>query len=201
MNLRDLVRLNELWTPVYPYLARHVAELLATEPAEVLEIGPFSGGLTLALSSLWPRANFTIAAEPPELQALKTQEIGGRQIFQHPGVTMVATPLCPLELPSGLYDLVLFRGAFFFLTAAMLQEIFRVLKAGGIGFIGGGYGRHTPPEVIAPLAEESRSLNYRLGKKWVSREEVDDLIAAAGLESSCRVSTDGGLWIILRRSG
>lgn len=54
LNPAELQRLNELWAPVYHYLARQVAELLPAAPATVLELGPFSGGLSLALAD-WAR--------------------------------------------------------------------------------------------------------------------------------------------------
>lgn len=201
MDLDDLRRLNELWAPVYPHLARQVAELVPVEPAAVLELGPFSGGLSLALAARWPGTSFTLAASREELAVLRTLALPGGPPERHPRVTLAASALLPLALPEKHYDLVIFRGAFFFLTPDILREAFRVLKVGGVGFLGGGYGRYTPPEVIASLAEESRELNYRLGKRWVSPAEVEELMAAAGLAAQARLAREGGLWIILRRDG
>jgi SAM-dependent methyltransferase len=201
LNQTELRRLNELWAPVYPYLARQVAELVPAEPAAVLELGPFSGGLSLALAARWPRASFTLAAPREELAVLRTLALPGGPPEGHPQITFVPTALVPLDLPEKHYNLVIFRGAFFFLTPGILREAFRVLKTGGVGFIGGGYGRYTPPELIASLAEDSRDLNYRLGKRRVSLAEVEELIAAAGLATQARLTSEGALWIVLRRDG
>ena len=43
----------------------------------------------------------------------------------------------------------------------LLQEVFRVLKDGGMAFIGGGFGKGTPRELIDEIADESRQLNAR----------------------------------------
>ena len=90
------------------------------------------------------------------------------------------------------------RGAFFFLTPTLLQEVKRVLRPGGFAWVGGGYGPTTPDEVIAPIAHRSRLLNEEVGKRRITPEEARAMADIAGLEGCTRVVTEGGLWLEVR---
>jgi len=90
------------------------------------------------------------------------------------------------------------RGAFFFLTPTLLQEVRRVLRPGGFGWVGGGYGPTTPDEVIASIAHRSRMLNEAVGKRRITPEDARVMAGIAGLEECTRVVTEGGLWLEVR---
>lgn len=197
MELADLLRLNELWMPVYPYLARHVQEILPPSVKEILELGPFSGGITWALAEVLPYAFFTIGEERQEVRDWLEEESRKRGLLNR--LCLVSTPLKPLNFPDERFDAVIFRGAFFFLDEDVLKEIYRVLKREGKGFMGGGFGKFTPPGVIKGIAEESRRLNYRLGKRWMAVKEVESMVLAAELSDCCQICTEGGLWLIVRK--
>ena len=81
----------------------------------------------------------------------------------------------------------------------LLREIFRVLKDGGIAFVGGGYGRGVPQKLIAEIADESRKLNERLGRRRVSIEELEELVRKSGLTNNCKIQDKGGVWLVIRK--
>ena len=91
------------------------------------------------------------------------------------------------------------RGDGSILGEASLLEIHRVLKPNGIGFVGGGFGKHTPGKVIQNLANRSRELNLRLGKIHITEEEVRQNIHTTGLEEKAQLITEGGLWVLVRK--
>ncbi|MGI9862779.1 methyltransferase domain-containing protein [Moorella naiadis] len=197
MELAELLRLNELWLPVYPYLARQVQEILPPEAGKILELGPFSGGITWALAEILPQAYFTIGEERQRVRGWLEEESQKRGLLNR--LCLVNTPLKPLAFPDEEFEALIFRGAFFFLDVEVLKEIYRILKRGGRSFVGGGFGKFTPPAVIQSIAEESRQLNYQLGKKWLAVEEVKRMVQAAGLSSCCQICTEGGLWVIMEK--
>ncbi len=49
MDLRLLKHVNDLWSKIYPYLADHVMECYGKSHGDVLELGPFAGGISLEL--------------------------------------------------------------------------------------------------------------------------------------------------------
>ena len=169
MDANDIKRVNSLWGKVYPYLASQVMDSYRRDSGSVLELGPFSGGISRELARLYPGLNITIADE--------------------------------LSGDDSQFDLIIFRGAFFFLNEKknLLREVFRVLKAGGLAFVGGGYGKGIPQEIIDEIADESRELNEKLGRRWVSIEELEELIRKSGLTDHCQIEEEGGVWLVIRK--
>ncbi len=189
-------RINTLWLPVYPLMADHVINISGKLSGDVLDIGPFAGGLAVSLLVRSGDFHAKVIDESEQLlrwTARKAQEANclSRLMLRHAAIE-------PISEPDGSFDLVLLRGAFFFVTPLLLSEIKRVLRAGGFGWVGGGYGPRTPDEIIAPIAERSKEWNAAIGKQRISIEEAQKLILSAGLSSSARISTEGGFWIEIR---
>lgn len=197
MDLRILKEVNGLWSKIYPYLAVQVMKYYGRGNGEVLELGPFSGGISNELARLYPGLNITIAAQEKGVVDYLQKEIEEARLNRE--VEVRWSELDRLGFVDGLFDLVIFRGAYFFLDeeGRMLREIYRVLKEGGRAFIGGGYGKDTPQALIDEIADESRDLNDRLGRKRVAEEEVKNMVNKARLTSHAEIEKNGGLWLLI----
>jgi len=199
MDLRNLKRVNDLWSRIYPYLAIQVMEYYGRSHGEVLELGPFSGGISVELARLHPGLNITIAAQDPGVVDYLRKEIQGAGLNRKMEVDW--SELDNLVFADCLFDVVIFRGAYFFLDeeGKILREIYRILKEDGLAFIGGGYGKNTPQALIDEIADESRDLNDRLGRRRVAEHEVANMVNKSGLTSHTRIEKEGGLWLVIQR--
>ena len=83
--------------------------------------------------------------------------------------------------------------------AVALALLFISLKPGGLAFLGGGFGRYTPEEVIRDMELRSKDLNRALGRVRITARDLWSLLDAAGLKERAEVITAGGLWVVLRR--
>ena len=189
MDTLLITRLNSLWQPVYPHLAQWVENWLPKKEAHILEMGPFSGGIIASLLQHHPTLQGTIVlGEENVAQAIQSS-------FGAPCPILIS----PLEhlplLPT--FSLAVCRGAFFFLTSQIIKESCRILQPGGHALLGGGYGPTTPGRVISPIAAESKDLNYRLGKKLLSRKNLEQMVSEAGLENQSTIIEEGGLWLLV----
>ncbi|RMG85096.1 MAG: class I SAM-dependent methyltransferase [Candidatus Dadabacteria bacterium] len=194
--LRDdaiILEINRLWDPVYPHMARYALGRWGKPGPRVLDLGPFAGGIAVAALDADPQARAIVFDEAPGVPGWAAQKARAGGV--EPRLEVAVGPMDRLPFPAGAFDIVVVRGAFFFLTPQILREAARVLGPGGFGWIGGGYGPDTPDGVISPIADRSRELNARLGKRWVSAEEARGLVEAAGLADRARVVERGGLWI------
>jgi len=197
MDLEDLKRVNRLWNKIYPYLALQIAEVCRKDSGVVLELGPFSGGISVELVKRHPGFNITIADRSSKVLDYLDREIRSLELSK--SITIKKTAFSPLVFEDAEFDLVISRGVFFFLdeNGDLFKEIFRVLKDGGLAFIGGGFGKDTPKELIDEISDESRVLNDRLGRKRISLAELEKIIRRTGLVESCRIVEAGGLWIVI----
>jgi len=131
----------------------------------VLELGPFSGGMSFELAARYPDMEFTLADDKSRYLKYLEKQITGRKLASR--VEVVDGEMGNLPFGNASFDLVILRGAFFFIMnkPGILSEIYRVLAPGGTAFVGGGYGKGMPQKEIDAIADESRILNDKLGRR------------------------------------
>jgi SAM-dependent methyltransferase len=200
MDMHDLKRVNHLWGNIYPYLADQVLNYYNRRGGEVQEWGPFSGGISFALLNGNPDMKITIAVAEEDVYGLMRQEIEDNRLDT--SITLGKSDLIPMGYGSDTFDLIVIRGAYFFLDpgGAALREIYRVMKPGAVAFVGGGYGEKTPQMLIDEIADESRILNDRLGRVRVTLKDLEKMIAGSALHhQQMRIIEDGGLWLLMEK--
>lgn len=190
-----LEQVNELWNPVYPHLAEHLLRQSSFRGGRVLDSGPFGGGVALEVLRRFPSSEGWVASDFRSHLRWVDRRAGELGVARRVQRTLASTEAVPARDRS--FDLIVVRGAFFFLTPELLREVGRLLRSDGFAWVGGGYGPLTPASVIEPMAVRSKALNEALGKVRVSAEELE--VTLAGMEiGSARVVLEGGLWIEVR---
>ena len=203
MNEGNLVlelikEIDQLWEPVYPYLARHIEELYGRREGTVLEIGPFVG-VIFSLMKEDIGSRFVIASFPSGMGAFFMEQAKGAGASDT--IEVVDTDPSLIDIEEKSVDLAVFRGAFFFpsLFDADLGAVCRVLKPGGLAFVGGGFGKYTPDSVILNLGKRSRDLNLQLGKVEISEQMLRRQIAEGRITAHAEVIDEGGLWVVIKK--
>ncbi len=198
MNLEDVREINDLFLEFYPYIVNQIMGDYKREEGLVLELGPFSSGISMELANRYPKLGFVIGApqkffeylrDVVELSSLKDRaEV--REVNLH-----------YLSFPQGKFDLAIFRGGLFFWerTEEILKEMYRVLKHGGLAIAGGGFGRDAPDDLIERILPRSRDINRRLGKRSSSKADLEELVEKAELGRVASIEDKHGLWIYLRK--
>jgi len=190
--------LNLLWEPVQPFLARQIEELYGRQDGHILEIGPF-GGLIFALARKKVGESFSIATFPQA--AISHYQREAREQRLEDRVRIIESNSSLMNIADESVDLSIFRGALFFpaLFHVDFKAIHRVLKTAGIAFVGGGFGKYTPAEIISPIRKRSEQLNDALGRVRITVEGVREQLRSSRLEANSEISTDGGLWVVMRK--
>jgi SAM-dependent methyltransferase len=190
--------LNLLWEPIRPYLARQIEELYGRRDGRILEIGPFSG-LIFELARRNIGRSFSVAAFPKT--AILLYQLEAQKHGLENRVRIIESDSSLSNMGEGSVDLAIFRGALFFpsLFQVDFSAIYRTLRTEGIAFIGGGFGKYTPSEVISQIGKRSEQLNAAMGRVRITVESVRDQLRSSTLEEKCEITTDGGLWVVLRK--
>jgi hypothetical protein len=190
--------LNLLWEPIRPYLAMQIEELYGRRDGHILEIGPFSG-LIFALAQKKVGQSFLIAAFPQA--AVRSCQQEARTLGLEDRVTTIESDSYLIGIADDSVDLAIFRGALFFpsLFPVDFKAIDRTLRTGGIAFVGGGFGKYTPPEVIREIGRRSEELNIEMGKVRITADSVRNQVESSNLEGDFEITTDGGLWVVIKK--
>lgn len=106
-----------------------------------------------------------------------------------------------LPFESQFADFIVSRGSYHCWKdkARVFKEIYRVLKKGGIGFVGGGFGRYVSEEEAARMKSlRDRSLGED-ARVYSSPGELKKLILEAGISDSRVIHDKAGLWAEIRK--
>jgi ubiquinone/menaquinone biosynthesis C-methylase UbiE len=195
---RIIEELNLLWEPVRPFLTKQVEELYGRGDGNILEIGPFSG-LIFSLAQKSVGRTLSIAGFPQAMIPLFQKE--ARKLGLEERIRIIESNSSLINIADESVDLVIFRGALFFPTLFQVDfgAIYRTLSTSGIAFVGGGFGKYTPPEVINQIGKRSEQLNAAMGRVRVTVESVQEQVRSSRLEEKCEIITEGGLWVVLRK--
>lgn len=200
MDIKDLIRLDSLWKDTHPYIVAQIMEGYRRQSGTVLELGPFAGSIAMELARLYPKLDITIAHESPEIVEYIRERISASGLAKD--ISVEKTDLNNLIFTDCQFDLVIFRGAFFFLRdkEKLLAEIWRVLNKDGFALVGGGHGKGVPQEIIDQIADELRKLHKKLGGRWLSIRELKEIVSSSSqLADNCEITEEGGTWLNIRK--
>ncbi len=198
LNLDLIKEIDTLWEPVYPYLAQQIHEVYGRQDGNILEIGPFCG-MIFTLQRKKIGRSFLIATFPSGMGDFFRQEAKKQNLRDK--IKIIETDSSLTGIKENEIDLAIFRGAFFFpsLFKVNPSAIHRVLKAKGIAFIGGGFGKFTPDTVIKDIGKRSRDLNLQIGKIEVNEDQLRQDIEKSNMKGKIEIISEGGLWILMRK--
>ncbi len=200
MDFGLICAVNDCFQPFYPYAAAEIHAEYGRDAGDVLEIGPYGPGVALALAERCPGMRLTCGDDAKVLNDYLAETIAEAGM----AARIRVEPLDKYDLPfeAASFDLVVFRGGLFFWDEqeSIVAEMDRVLKPGGMGAHGGGFGAGASDELIESLLPEARDLNNRLGKKRLSRADVRQIAENAGL-ASWRIAAEHGLWLFWEKAG
>lgn len=125
--------------------------------------------------------------------------------IENEGLTDRITPVLgdahDLPFENEYADLIISRGSYHCWKDKVLvfQEIYRVLKKGGTGFVGGGFGRYiTKKELDRMTALRDHSLKDD-AKAYSSPNELEEIIHKAGISDLHIIYDRSGLWAELKK--
>lgn len=149
------------FAPLYPALARQIVEDYGVTEGVCVDVGGGCGSLAIELAKITNLTIYVLDIDPAAVALcnLLAEEAGleGR-------VSGVLGDAQDMLFRDNFADLVVSRGSIFFWPDpnAGIRESYRILKPGGVTFIGGGFSRLMEPEVLEALvqwAREKRAAN------------------------------------------
>lgn len=182
--------------PVYRYLAQQIVKDYAGGRADCLDLGCGEGQMTVEIARLSDLEVTGLDIEPEVLELARryAEECGVDESRMH----WVCADVHALPYPDDSFDLVVSRGSMPFWRdqETAVRETWRVLRPGGVAFLGGGCGRLCPPEVweaVRPGGDVGKEVGEIFHFPF-PMGNLHALMTRAGI-SDYQVMTEGGQWV------
>jgi ubiquinone/menaquinone biosynthesis C-methylase UbiE len=194
---------NTDFARIYPAIANQILDRTGITEGTCLDIGSGPASLAIALATL-SELRVTALDSSPEMHELADKNIRLRGMEDL--VTPVIGDVHAIPVPDAMFNLVVSRGSYHFWNDLVVAfyEVRRVLKPGGVAYIGGGYGSGTiRDEVLSHRKDRgivddpahpvrTRFRKFRAG-------EIEASIEAAGISDYRIINDDTGFWIVIRK--
>ncbi len=185
---------------IYPVIARQILERTGITSGRCIDLGGGPGMLAveLAKASTLDVMVCDVTAECVALAKENSQEHG-----VHERVSAVQGSAEKLPFDDNSVDLVVSRGSIFFWENQQqgISEVYRVLRPGGWGYIGGGFGTaELLQEIMAEKADDptwDAQRKERLAKNPPGHFEA--MLLNLGIDGIVERG-EAGMWIIFKKS-
>jgi len=191
-----------IFFPIYPVIAHQILKKANIDTGPCLDIGSGPGHLAIALATL---SDLTVFAMDNSGPMLKIAEANVTKYRLERRVKPVFGDVKAIPFERESLNLVVSRGSFFFwenLTWGF-AECMRVLKPGGMAYIGGGFGNaRLRDEIIQRMRERDPGWEVKR-RSWYrncSPHIVRSALAAAGVCEYDLVQDESGYWVCFMKS-
>ncbi|MBN2238856.1 MAG: class I SAM-dependent methyltransferase [Dehalococcoidales bacterium] len=185
---------------IYEFLAQQIVEDYGITEGRCLDVGAGRGqiGLEVALRS----SLFMFMLDIKE-ESLAEAETISKELGLQSRTATIKAPVEQIPFLDDYFDIVISRGSINFWDdrARGLKEIFRVLKPGGLAFLGGGASRLLPQDELEEFQAWAKESHRNIRPDWEqrsSREQLIEDIENAGIPDY-NLITGYGMYIEFRK--
>ena len=192
------------YAPIYPALARQIIKDTGVTEGICLDLGCGPASLSIALAKATKLRIYGVDIDP---EAIKFGVENVKEAGLSDRVHILWGDATSLPFKDEFADLVVSRGMMpamdFSLKVKVFKEAWRVLKPGGVAYIGGGFGRLLPYKVAKRIVWRSFK-DHKLPKLCLDRRTWEKALRKAGIRGY-RFVYDRygeelfGMWVIFRK--
>jgi SAM-dependent methyltransferase len=190
------------FAPVYPALAQQIVQDYGITEGVCVDVGGGTGHLAMELAkrSKLTVYNLDIGPDAVRLSGILVDEadLRGR-------VRPIEGDAQDMPFKDGFADLVVSRGSVPFWPdrAKGILECYRILKPGGVAYIGGGFSRILAPEIRTGIVERhTKAFAQSLPEGFKRPNDLDEVARKAGIpEGQFRLIKEPirGAWLEIRK--
>ncbi|MFW5867486.1 MAG: class I SAM-dependent methyltransferase [Armatimonadota bacterium] len=189
------------FAPLYPALAQQIVDDFRITEGTCVDVGGGSGALSFALAERTDLTFYVLDIDP---WAVRMCNYVAMEQGMMDRVTGVLGDAQNMLFRDEFADIVVSRGSIFFWPdqLAGVRECYRILKPGGVAYVGGGFSRILDPAIRTPLAE-AKVRSTKAGEIEGWRPLDADLVErakAAGIEDiEFEREPIAGQWLVIRK--
>lgn len=190
------------FAPVYPALAQQIVQDYGITEGVCVDVGGGTGHLAMELAK---QTKLTVYDLDIDTDAVRLSGILVDEAELRGRVLPVEGDAQNMPFKDGFADLVVSRGSIPFWPDRVkgIQECYRILKPGGVAYIGGGFSRILPPEIRTPIVERhAAAFAKHTPEGFKPPNDLDEVARKAGLpEGTFRLIREPimGAWLEIRK--
>ncbi|MDD3395091.1 MAG: class I SAM-dependent methyltransferase [Anaerotignum sp.] len=187
--------------PMYPLLIQQFVDDYNLSKGIAVDIGVGPGWLGMEMSKITDMKIIflDISQESLDMAKKNVEALGDDN-----EVDFVQADVQAIPMEDNFVDFIMSRGSIWFWKEPEkgLQEIYRILKPGGVAIVGGGLGRYLPASMRARLQDALKQGLIQRNEKRPDLEEFKVIVEKADLPNY-KILTDGengsGRWVEIRK--
>jgi len=191
---------ENVFKDIYPQIAKNITALYKKQSGTVVEIGCGSAILSRSLNNF---GNYRIFAIDLELDMI----CNAKKFIEKENKNTILPIVANVEaipFKSEFADLIISRGSMFFWQDKVqaFKEIYRILKKGGMTYIGGGFGnKYLKEKIHKAMSEKNPNWQNQVQErlKQTNPQTIKDILQKLHIETYRIINDESGFWIIITR--
>lgn len=191
---------REVFAPIYPTIAEQIKEKTKITRGKCLDAGCGTGALGRAMARI-SDLEILFFDQSDEMLTLARQYAQEESLIDRS--TFIQGDIHSINIDDNSLDLVISRGSspFWDDWNKAYGEIYRILKEGGMAYIGGGFGnRELREKIVATMSQNNpdwrNSFKDRIGPE---REALPGILSALNPTHFHIINDDSGFWAVLTK--
>ncbi|PRR80002.1 Demethylrebeccamycin-D-glucose O-methyltransferase [Clostridium vincentii] len=194
---------QNVFLPIYPLIANQIKRETKIDKGVCLDIGCGGGHLGFALMKI---TNLDIIFLDNNKDALDISNKRSEDLGIADRTNTILGDVQNIPFKDKSINLVVSRGSLWFWEdkKRSLEEIYRVLKEGGIAYIGGGFGdEKTKKQIYEKMKQRDGEDFGEKRRKFTTGNDLEfynGILKEIGIKNFIIKDDEEGLWIIIRKT-
>ena len=194
---------QNVFLPIYPLIANQIKRETKIDNGVCLDIGCGGGHLGFALMKI---TNLDIIFLDNNKDALDISNKRSEDLGMADRTNTILGDVQDIPFKDKSINLVVSRGSLWFWEdkKKSLEEIYRVLKEGGIAYVGGGFGdEKTKKQIYEKMKQRDGEDFGEKRRKFTTGNDVEfynGILKEIGIKNFNIKDDEEGLWIIIRKT-
>jgi len=198
-NFEDVAA--NVFAPIYPVISQQIINICQIKSGTFIDVGSGPASLAIALGEIVDGKVYAMDFSEKMLDIAK-KKIESRDL--NANVIPIFGDVHDMPFDNCFADLVVSRGSLFFWkdVPQAFREIYRVLKPGGMAYIGGGFGTAELKSKITQPMEKRDPAWSQCVEKRLNKTNLDSFKKAlhvAEIDHYRTIDDESGFWICFKK--
>jgi len=191
--------INRTHVPIYPLIANQIIRKFNITEGTAIDVGAGPASLSIAMARI---THLDIYAMDISREMLEIAQKSIEKNSLKKRITLITGDVNQMPFQDEFAELIFSRGSMFFWKdlSTSFKEIYRVLKPGGAGYIGGGFGSAALRRKVKEEFKRKDGKSCQNPPK-IQVDALEIAVLEAGIADYLLINDESGLWVLFEKTG